>query len=486
MKKIIILLMGVLIYSCSDSLESLNENIKDPASVPGESLFTGAQKNLVDVIVDLNVNVNNNKLWSQYLQETTYTDESNYDQVTRTIPQNHWDVMYKDVIKDLDESSKVIGSSTYPTDELNALTPNKLLINEILTVYAYSNLVETFGDIPYTEALDINNLLPKYDDGLTVYKDLINRLTAAINSLDTSNGSYGEADRLYEGDVTKWKKFANSLKLRMGNILSDVEPALAQSTMLEAVASGVISSQADNATYSYLSADPNTNPIFASLVLSGRFDYVAATTIIDALNNFNDPRLPLYFTEIGNVEGSGYLGGTVGDASTYANYSQLSAPFNSATLPGVLFDYSEVEFILAEAASRGFGVTGSAESHYNAGITSSILYWGGTMDDANSYLSQPSVAYNSAIASSNAAMPWKEVIGTQKWIALFNRGTEAWTSIRLLDFPIMAEPIDALSGYPARYTYPIIEQTLNGASYSAAASAIGSDEAETQLFWDLN
>lgn len=482
MKKIIILLIGIVIYSCSDNLESLNENIKDPAAVPGESLFTGAEKNLVDQIVDLNVNVNNTKLWSQFLQETTYTDESNYDQVTRTIPDNHWDTMYKDVLKDLDESSKVISATTYSLPDDIAAQPNKLLINEILTVYTYANLVETFGDVPYTEALNIDNLLPAYDDGLTIYKDLIDRLTVAINGLDVSSGSYGAADRLYEGDVSQWKKFANSLKLRMGNMLSDVDPALAQSTILSAIASGVITSAADNATYSYLSADPNTNPIYSSLVLSGRFDYVGAVTIVDALKGFNDPRLPLFFTQI---DGD-YIGGDVGDAATYANYSHLSAPFNVATLDGVLFDYSEVEFILAEAAARGFGVTGTAESHYNAGITASILFWGGTMEDATTYLAQPSVTYASAIASSSAAMPWKEVIGTQKWIALFNRGTEAWTSIRLLDYPIMAEPIDAQSGYPNRYTYPIAEQTLNGASYTAAAAAIGGDETENKLFWDLN
>ena len=81
MKKILILVAAIFIASCSDNLENLNQNIKDPATVPGESLFSGAQKALADQVVDLNVNNNNTKLWAQYLQETTYTDESNYDQV---------------------------------------------------------------------------------------------------------------------------------------------------------------------------------------------------------------------------------------------------------------------------------------------------------------------------------------------------------------------------------------------------------------------
>jgi hypothetical protein len=483
MKKLIILLIGaVAIYSCSNDLENLNQNIKDPASVPGESLFTGAQKSLVDQIVEINVNLNNTQLWSQFLQEATYTDESNYDQVTRTIPQSHWDVMYKDVLKDLDESSKVIEATTYTTDALNALKPNKLLINEILTVYTYSNLVETFGDVPYTEALNIDNLLPKYDDGLTIYKDLLTRLTAAINGLDTSLESYGKADGLYQGDVSQWKKFANSLKLRMANTLSDIEPALAQTAMTEALTSGVIASAADNATYTYYGADPNTNPVYDALVLSGRKDYVAGKTVIDIMNALDDPRRSLYFTQIDGA----YVGGVIGQESTYANFSHFSEKFENATLPGVLFSYSEVEFILAEAAARNFTVPGTAPDHYNNGVTASILYWGGTAADATAYLAQPEVAYASAIALSTATMPWKEVIGTQKWLALFNRGMEAWTSIRLLDFPIMAEPVDAVSGYPNRYTYPIVEQTLNGTSYNAASDAIGGDTAENQLFWDIN
>lgn len=483
MKKILILLVGAVMFnSCSSDLESLNQNIKDPASVPGESLFTGAQKNLVDQIVEINVNLNNTKLWSQFLQEATYTDESNYDQVNRTIPQGHWDAIYKDVLKDLDESSKVIEATTYSLPADIASKANKLVINEILTVYAYSNLVETFGDVPYTEALDIDKLLPAYDDGLTVYKDLIIRLSAAINALDLSNGSYGAADRLYEGDVAQWKKFASSLKLRMGNLLSDVDATLAQSTITEALASGVITSPADNANYTYLTADPNTNPVYVALVLSGRKDYVAGKTVVDIMNDLNDPRRPLFFT---TVDGD-YVGGVIGQESTYSSFSHLSTQFENASLPGVLLSYSEVEFILAEAAARNFTVPGTVEEHYNNGIMASILYWGGSATDADTYMAQLEVSYTTAIAASTATVPWKEVIGAQKWLSLFNRGMEAWTSIRFLDYPEMAVPVDAVSGFPNRYTYPIVEQTLNGANYTSAAAAIGGDTAENQLFWDLN
>ncbi|WP_299160748.1 SusD/RagB family nutrient-binding outer membrane lipoprotein [uncultured Tenacibaculum sp.] len=483
MKKILILVAAIFIASCSDNLEGLNQNIKDPAAVPGESLFTGAQKALADQVVDLNVNNNNTKLWSQYLQETTYTDESNYDQLTRNIPQQQWDILYKDVLKDLDEAKNVITATTYTTAELNALKPNKLAIIEVLNVYTYALLVETFGNVPYTEALDINNLLPKYDDGLTVYRDLIVRLTTAINTLDTSLASYGSADNIYNGDVTKWKKFAASLKLRMGILLSDVDNALAKSTVESAVTAGVFTSNADNADFTYYSADPNTNPIHDNLVLSGRHDFVAAKTIVDMLNTLADPRRATYFEE---VPAGGYVGGTIGSTSGYASHSHVDPVVEAATTPGVLFDYAEVEFLLAEATARTFAVGGTTKSHYDAGITASFEDWGLTAADATTYLATPAVDYATVLAASTATTPWKEVIGNQKWIALFNRGLEAWTSIRLLDFPTMATPTDAVSGFPNRYTYPVVEQTLNGTNYTAAAAAIGADTAEQKLFWDLN
>ena len=140
MKKIfLILTAAVMAVSCSDNIEDLNQNIKDPTAVSGESLFASAQKQLADQIVTPNVNLNNLRLWTQQLQETTYTDESQYDQITRAIPDNHWREMYRDVLKDLDEAARVISETD--NDLTNALKPNKLAIIEVLTVYAYSNLV---------------------------------------------------------------------------------------------------------------------------------------------------------------------------------------------------------------------------------------------------------------------------------------------------------------------------------------------------------
>lgn len=478
MKKIfLILTAAVMAVSCSDNIEDLNQNIKDPTAVSGESLFASAQKQLADQIVTPNVNLNNLRLWTQQLQETTYTDESQYDQITRAIPDNHWREMYRDVLKDLDEAARVISETD--NDLTNALKPNKLAIIEVLTVYAYSNLVETYGNVPYSEALDIDNLLPAYDDGLTVYKDLIARLNAAIGGMNVGVGSFnGNQDLMYSGDVAQWKKFANSLKLRMGITLSDVDEGLARTTVESAFTSGVFTSNADNGSYMYSASAPNNNPMNDNLVLSGRNDYVAAVTIIDIMNGLEDPRRPAYFTD---VDGE-YIGGEIGEISAYSDFSHVADRVVDPAEPGVLLSYVEVRFLLAEAAARGFSVGGDAATHYAAGITASFDYW--NVDGVADYLARPDVDYTTALAASTSTPAWKQVIGVQAYLGLYNRTFASYLSIRRLDYPILAEPTGAESGFPVRYLYPVLEQTLNTDNYNEASSAIGGDAAETQLFWD--
>ena len=485
MKRIFVLLVILLVFTSCKKLQDLNTNTKNPQNVSGESLFTGAEVNLFQEMVTPNANYNIWRLITQQWTETTYTDESNYDLIDRTIPDNHWNWMYQYVIKDLDQASKNITATTYLFDESPAVKKNRLAIVEILTVYSWSNLVETFGNIPYSQALNINNLLPKYDDGLTVYEDLIKRLDTAIVHLDPAYESLGEADQMFHGNVSAWAKFANSLKLRMGMLLSDVDPVFARTTVESAVEdeNGLIASNPDNARLIYMSQPPNTNPIYDELVASGRHDYIPANTLVDTMNRLNDPRLPFYFTQV-DTSTSGepkmvYLGGVVGESNDFTAYSHVADAIQVPTFEGLIFDYAETEFLLAEGAERGYNMGGgSAELHYNNAVKASITYWGGSDDDAKSYLSDPRVAYSTAPGD------FKRKIGFQKWLALYNRGIEAWTEWRKFDYPVLMPPPRALSPVPVRYTYPIGEQTLNGANYAAASAAIGGDLVTTKLFWD--
>ncbi len=484
MKKIFcISALFLVLLSCEDFYE-LNDNTKDPAVVSGESLFTNAQKNLVDQMVDSDVNLNIFRMIVQHWTETTYTDESNYDLFTRTIPDNIWDVLYRDVISDLTEAKRVIEETEYSVAEDPAVKTNKLGITEILLVYSYSILVETFGDVPYSEAMDVENPTPAYDDALTIYTDLIVRLSAALASLNPDHPSFDLADNLYQGDVANWIKFGNSLKLRMGLLLADVAPQVAQPAVEEAVAAGVISSNDENANLVYLSADPNTNPLYSDIVASGRHDFVLANTLVDVMNSLEDPRRQYYFTladtssETG-VEKLAYVGGVYGASNDYFAFSHVADRIVVPTFEGTLFDFAETELLLAEAVERGYSVPGTAEEHYNAALMASLEYWGGTEEEAATFLMNPEIAYATAPGD------WKQKLGLMTWLTLYNRGFEAWSAWRKFDYPQLVAPEDAMSDVPLRFTYPITEQTLNAESYNAAAEAIGGDDVSTKLFFDV-
>jgi len=489
------LLFGLLLafVACTD-LTDLNIDKKNPTAVPGETLFTSAQKNLVDQMVSTNVNYNIFRLFVQHWTEATYVDEANYDITTRAISQQHWDELYRRTLANFKESTRLITLAEVP-DALLPEKTNKLAILEIMQVYTWAVLVETFGNIPYSEALDIDNLLPVYDDGLTVYKDLIARLNTAIGNLDPGAGSFDPAsDNMYKGDVAGWMYFANSLKLRMGINLADVasESALAKET-IESAAGGVIDDNEDNGALHYLDASPNTNPLWVDLVASGRLDFIGANTLVDKMNELNDPRLQFFFQhnidEDNDPTVSGYVGAPYGIPTNFSQASNVSKgdfPGDFAlldpTFPGTLISLASTEFLLAEAVARGYSVGGTVEEHYNAAITASILEWGGDQAMADAYLAQPSVAYGTAEGD------WKQKIGTQAWIGLYNMGFEGWSTWRRLDFPVLVAPPDAETDIPVRMTYPVPEQTLNGANWQAAVEAISGgpdDLVTTRLFFDV-
>ncbi len=467
-----------ILTSCVDSLieDGYNKDPKNASEAPPETLFTNALKNFSDVLTTPNVNTNNFRLYVQHWSTTTYLQEPRYDMTSRTIPQALWQTMYRDVIADLKEARRLLEADQFidPT-----LRDNQLAQIEIMEVYAWSVLVNAFGNVPYSEAFIYEKPLPKYDDAETIYLDILSRLDAAIASIDAAEDGFGSGDVLYEGDMEQWTKFGNSLMIKLAMVLADVSPDVAR-PYVEAAANNVMTSSADNARFPYLSAPPNNNPLSANLnpLYSQRQDYVIAEALVDEMNALNDPRRPFYFTD---VEGA-YIGGEYGFQNDYPEFSHVSDIIIDPELEAVLLSYSEVEFYLAEALERGYTVPGVAATHYNNAITASILYWGGTQAEADTYIAQPEVAYSSA--------EYKSKIGTQKWLALYNRGFDAWVEWKRLDYPQIQPPtgegITEALVIPTRLIYPINEQTLNGASRDAAASAIGGDLVSTKLFWDVN
>lgn len=481
MKKIIIaisIVASLFTYSCSKDFGDMNTDKKAATTAIPEAEFTNAQKEYVDLMATPNVNTNIFELITQYWAETQYPQESQYELTERNIPRNWWATLYKDVIGNIEDAQKGISAELTPLPDDVKAQSNSLAICKILNVKAYTDLVVTFGDIPFSEAVDINaTTTPKYDDQKEIYYALVDSLDAALNMLDANYGStLGEQDLFYQGDVASWAKLGNSIKLYLGLLIADIDPTKA-GAMVKAASPLAFTSSNDNATLHYLSAPPNTNPIWVNLVQGGRDDFIPTSTIVDEMQDLNDPRMDIYFAN--KIDGK-YLGGVTGTGNSYSEFSHPGDGLKEPNYPFSIFDYAQVEFLRAEAVERGFDVNGTAMSHYNNAVTASILQWGGTNAQAAAYLLQPSVAYLTAAGN------WKEKIGVQSWIHFYLRGFDSWTQQRKLDFPKLVAPPLAVSGYPVRYTYPQNEYTLNQENVEAAASKIGGDKVETKLFWDKN
>lgn len=475
MKKILLITTIIVLatLSCKKDLTSLNEDTKDARKVPAEALFANAQKNLSDLLASTNVNTNIFRLISQQWTETTYTDESRYDLKTRQIPDRFFQTLYRDVLENLQQAKTIIQNDGLKSAGVKA---NQLAIADMMEVYACHMLVNTFGNVPYTEALNYANITPKYDDAKTIELDLLNRLENDVKILNAnlSSASYGGSDLIYGGNVSAWIKFGNTLMLKLAMLLADVDNTNARTYVTAAVAlatGGVFTSNSDNALFKYLPTTPNTNPLWVDLVQSGRTDFVASNTIVSMMNTLNDPRLPFYFKQVSGA----YVGGENGASNNYASFSAPSSLLSDPTIACVFLDYAETEFLLAEAAARMPGlVTGAEATHYDNGVIASIEYWGGAVGTYltnNPYTPLPTGGY-------------KQRIGEQKYIALYNRGFDAWTEWRRLGYPVLTKATNALSEIPLRFTYPIKEQNLNGANYSQASAAIGGDLVTTKLFWD--
>lgn len=471
MKKLILiaLLIGTTI-SCED-FEGWNVDTKNPSEVPANYLVTSAQRIISLRMTSPSVNYNIFKMFAQQWTATTYIDEANYDLRNRDVGGGFYTYMNRDVLSDLQEAKNIVTEEEVSAFE-QPIKDNKLAIIELMEAYTWHVIVDTYGDVPYTEALQgSDNLLPAYDDDADIYMDLFSRIDAALSKI-SSNDSFGDSDLIYGGDMESWKKFGNSLKLRMAVRIADYDATSASTYASAAIASGVFESGADNATFPFEGGDPNANPIWSALVNSGRNDIVVANTFVDVISPLNDPRAAEFMDD--NLDP--YVGGPYGANNPYANYTHVGAKFHEATLEGVIISYEEVEFLQAEAIARGL-TSGDAETHYNNGVTASIEYWTGSSDAATDYLAQATVAYD--------ASNWKQSIGEQKWIALYGKGFEGWSSWRLLDYPAMNTADESGLPVPRRYLYGNDEPDINGVNYEAASAAMGGDALDSRVFWDI-
>jgi len=470
----LLIVASFMMISCVK--EDLNIDPKHPSFLPSENFLATGLYQFAYYTITPSVNFNNYAFFVQNLAEVTYIDESKYNLKERNQPRNHFNRMYVYSIGNIKNAKQELPKETN-SDEVAA---NKLATLEVFEILVWENLVNTFGNIPYFEAFEADsksNYLVKYDDAKSIYIDLIKRLDAVIANINTNDDGYLSGDVIYKGDMSKWKKTANAIKLRLGINLADTDISLAKSTIESAYQSGVFTSGQDDFTFRF-DKGTFTNPFYDNFVASGRNDFVPSALVINTLKAKNDPRMDVWFTPVGTSSGVfDFVGGNFGYKNPFGSNSHLrNSYFLQIDQPASLITYMEMAFILAEVAQRGFNVGGTAEDYYKSAIMTSFDV-SGIPNEAALYLT------NNPYDAAN----WKQSIGEQAYIALFAKAYATWNFTRRLDYPVLVNPASSLTTtVPYRMIYSDQEYVLNGANVRAAAVEIGGDEVSTKLFWDVN
>ncbi len=472
-----LVLLGLFVMalpSCDDELTDLNIDPNNPVEVPAANLVTQAEYSLVNLLWGRGLNAEWSMLMVQHFAQTEYAEESRYT-VDANDFNGEWTTFYASVLNELKIASEIIEADANVPP---ARKSNQLAIVDVLTAYAYHNLTDLYGAAPFAEALnslDFPN--PSYDSQESIYNSILSMMSNAISAMDESAGSFSSGDLIYDGDVASWKKLANSLLLRMAMRIVDVDQGTASTYIQQASTGGLIGSNDENGMFVFSDEADIANPLFRDHVIGNRDDFAVTDVLVDHLKATSDPRLESF----ANVNNEGeYLGLPYGltDGESFSLQTTRSRPsteLRTATAPGIIMDYAEVQFLLAEAYERGI-LSGDASAAYNEGVKASMNYWGFT-DDAMISAYLEANPYNAA--------NWKESIGTQKWLAFYMNGTQAWAEWRRLDYPVLVVPAAATNTtIPVRLPYPIDEEVRNGTALSAVTS--DPNDISTKLWWDVN
>lgn len=458
--------------SCNKELDEVNINPNATENAQPDYLLTGAIKNTADAYWSTANTMNSSLLFVQHWAKVQYTEEDRFIFSNSSFT-SLWSTGYSQSITAF---NKIIDLSNAQNN------PNYKGVALVLRSWVFLLLTDAYGDVPYTQAGKISSFItPAYDKQKDVYFGILNDLKTAKAALDPAGKTIG-GDIIYSGNIARWKKLANSLRLRIALRIADKEPAKSKVVLDEIAAEGdaYISDNADNAQLIYLTS-PQQNPV--SALFETRDDYRVSKTLVDKLFALNDPRLPIYASKTQTSTPEEYIGvpngSTNSEASAlgFAKTSKPGAYFLLPQAPAVIFNYAELLFDRAEAAARGF-TTENAADLYKQAITASLKQYGIGDASITPYLAQASVQYD--------ASNYKKSIGEQKWIALFSEGLEAWAERRRLDYPQLSASVNTvLNGQiPVRFIYPGTEQSLNGQNYKNAVSSQGADLLTTKLWFD--
>ena len=473
------IILSSLTYGCTDDFEEMNTSPNDLTSVPYKTLITDAE---ISIVKAYNPVLNFEVSWARYNVRDVYVQNDRYEQTGSGTNFN----VYSGHLKNLQAAIELAAE---------AEDNNAIAVAQIMKAYAFQNMTDWYGDIPYSEALMADdsenpNIYPKYDSQQSIYTDIIAQLKAANTMIDTSE-SMGTADVIFDGDMTMWKKFANSLLLRVYMRMSLIDPTTAQTGIEEIMADPstypIIDSN-ESAAFKYWLPEDATyrSPYYMDPTQAAKQENVTSAYMVDFLKTRNDLARLAVYAEPADTSGE-YVGlplGTLGQNTPDLSIMGV-AEFRSTDSPTRIMRYSEVLFILSEAALNGWNVGITAQDAYEAAITASFEEYG---LEVGTYLSEALVDFNGGIDQ-------RELIGEQKWCALYPDGNQGWAEVRRTGFPVYVattEPVESLypgNGTILRKPYPYAEAISNPEGFNAAISAqpgIIEEKFGAGVWWDVN
>jgi len=351
-----------------------------------------------------------------------------------------------------------------------------------LNAWVYANLTDIFGPVPMTEAVngEEGNLYPAFDSQKLIYTTILADLERANTLYNTATPMIYASDILFQNNVTKWRKFTNSLQMRLLLRISNRTETNSFQKLATIIQNPtkypVFENTSESAILEVTGLTPNVSPWGRPQDFS--LNTKIASFFIDNLNILADPRRPFIAgvaRDLNNVS-IGYKGIPSAYAGAESQFTYNASTFNAAQITNpmniFLLTYAEVEFIKAEMAQRGF--TTGAESHYKKGVQAAMEQLGAQI---------PTTYFNNSLAAYNDTL---ERIMLQKYYALYFIDYQQWFEYRRTGFPILpkATAMENNGLMPSRFFYPTNIQINNQKNYLQALEILGADDINTKVWWD--
>lgn len=517
----ITLICTCLFMSCTKEFEEINSNPNNPTVVEPDFLFTTSifqSMNLYGGTMNREIFFNYTQHFSGFqgeFQRFTYNNQTN---------NTYWKNTYIDCLQPVHQIELKYSN--------NPLYKNRVAIARIWKAYIFSNTVAIWGGIPKSAALTGEPAVP-YEKEEEIYYSLLDELKVLAAELDPTGDTFSAtADRVYKGDVQKWKKFANTLRLRLAMRIANTSPNGDPETAKKVVQeifqdeANTIKAQDESAAATFGLTSDTWSPLYDRAV----YNYKANLATIPVLGEslvyhtlpYQDPRLTVYAQPAKKGPKKGEFFGqnvSYGGGGEFADgkinphtglkqedYSQIGERFLKPDAEYVFLSYAESCFLKAEAAMKGWWGDPNPEKYYYEGIDASFNRYGLSATQATKYKETPGIKWSTAsdtVGRQAAFQDWLQICSSyipagdnfkrltmQHWLAIPMQGIDAWTLLRrtqVLEFQPQFGTYDGNYAYmPQRILYPTDERQTNSAEVQKAATWLnGDDNIFTKLWFAL-